>query len=410
MERRPPLDGVRVLDMTRFISGPYCTMLLADQGADVVKIEPLAGEDTRALKPMLGANGSPGVSAYFLRYNRSKKSVCVDLKHEDGRSVFGRLVQHADVLVENFRPGVLERIGFDWDTLSGLNPRLIYCTITGFGYSESPLRERGAFTPIVEAMSGSVIYRTREDPPMIAGYPIGDLFPAGLAVAAISMALLRRVSDGRGARIDMAMYDAMVSLNERAVGMSAMLDRDLLPGVVADVGSAPVGLFEASDGYISLAVVGEPIWQRLCRVMDRPDWAVDPELSSGPARGERHYDVVLPGIEAWLADRTREQAVAELNAAGVPAGEVARPREVAVSDQTRLREMIKEYPTYEHGVSATVAGNPLRFAHEPPREPGAAPAPGEHTSEILRDWAGFEPDELSELLAAGVLGEATVTR
>jgi CoA:oxalate CoA-transferase len=301
-------------------------------------------------------------------------------------------------------------MGFGWPTLSTLNPRLVYCTITGFGYSESPLRDRGAFTPIVEAMSGSVIYRTREEPPSIAGYPIGDLFPAGLAVAAIGMALYRREHDGLGARIDMAMYDAMVSLNERAIGMSAMLDRDMLPGVVTDLGSSPAGLFRAKDGYIALAVVGEPIWQRLCRVMERPDWSEDPGLASGPARAERHFGEVLPGIERWLASRTRAEAVRELNAAGVPAGEVERPREVVVSDQASRREMIIDYPTYRDGVSATVTGNPVRFAGEPAAPPGPAPAPGEHTSEILLDWARLDRDELESLLADGVVGAAQVSR
>ena len=145
--RKPPLDGVRVLDMTRFVAGPYCTMLLADQGAEVVKIEPLAGEDTRALAPILGDDEASKVSAYFLRYNRSKKSVCIDLKNKEGQRVLTALLKNVDVLVENFRPGVLERMGFGWPQLAAINERLIYCTITGFGHSKSPLRDRGAFTP-----------------------------------------------------------------------------------------------------------------------------------------------------------------------------------------------------------------------------------------------------------------------
>lgn len=406
-ERRPPLAGVRVLDLTRFIAGPYCTMLLADQGATVVKVEQLEGEDTRALHPLLGEEEQ--VSAYFLRYNRSKRSVCIDLKQVAGREVFERLVSAADVLVENFRPGVLERLGLGWERLSTINPRLVYCTITGFGYTPSPLRDRGAFTPIVEAMSGGVIYRSRTDPPSIAGYPVGDLFPAGLATSAIAMALYRREHDGRGARIDMAMYDAMLSMNERAIGMSAMLGRDQLPGLPTDLGSAPSGVFRASDGFITLAVVGEPIWQRLCRVLERPDWADDPELASGPARAERDENVVRPGIEAWLSTRTREEAVRTLNDAGVPAGEVARPLEVLEAEQPRRRGMILEYPAYG-GVSATVTGNPLQFAGEAPAEVGPAPGAGEHTTEILGDWAGLDAAGIDELERDGVIARREVRR
>jgi crotonobetainyl-CoA:carnitine CoA-transferase CaiB-like acyl-CoA transferase len=385
--RKPPLDGIRVLDLTRFIAGPYCTMLLADQGAEVVKVEPPGGEETRALAPLLGETDEERVSAYFLRYNRSKRSVCLDLRDDEGRATFARLVEAADVLVENFRPGVLERLGFGWDDLRALNPRLVYCTITGFGHSESPLRNRGAFTPIVEASAAAVTYKTTNPLPATAGYPVGDVFPAALAVAAISMALLRRERDGLGARVDMAMYDAMVSLNERAIGMSAMLGRDHYPGLARDIGSAPTDVYEAKDGFITLAVVGEPMWQRFCAALGRDDWARDEELSSGPQRGAAHETVIRPGIQEWLATRTRAEAVAALIEAGVPAAEVARPLEVVASEQTRARGMVVEYGTWG-SVVATVAGSPIHFGDEPRPVPGPAPAVGEHTDEVLREWTG----------------------
>jgi CoA:oxalate CoA-transferase len=398
--REAPLAGVRVLDLTRFIAGPYCTMLLADQGAEVVKVEPPEGEDTRRLAPAIGPGD--GVSAYFLRYNRSKKSIAIDLRSEAGREIFAELVRHADVLVENFRPGVLDRLGFGWEQLEKLNPRLVYATITGYGYEDSPNREHGAFTPIVEAAAGALIYRAAGGDPTISGYPVGDIFPASLTVASIAAALYRRERDGRGARVDIAMYDAMVSLNERAVGMSAMVGRDHFPGVATDMGSAPTGVYEATDGYITLAVVGEPIWQRFCAVLDRPDWAVDPELLSGTKRSAAHESVIRPGIQAWLSTRTREQAVAELTAAGVPAASAARPLEVVAAQQTRARGMVVEYETYEGG-TATVAGNPMRFAGEQRDAPGAAPAVGEHTRAVLAEWAGFDDARIDDLAAGGAV-------
>ena len=398
--RTSPLSGIRVLDLTRFIAGPYCTMLLADQGAEVVKVEPPGGEDTRQLAPILGDGERDRVSAYFLRYNRSKKSVCLDLRRDEGRRAFELLVANADVLVENFRPGVLEGLGFGWARLEELNRRLVYCTITGFGHTDSPLRDRPAFTPIVEASSASLVYRARGERPSISGYPVGDIFPAALATSGIAMALLRRERDGRGARIDVAMFDAMLAMNERAIGMSAMLEREWLPGIPADMGSAPTGVYRAADGFLTLAVVGEPIWQRFCAAIDRPDWAEDERLASGVGRAELHDEVLQPGIEAWLAARTRDEAVRTLAEAGVPSAAVAMPREAAASDQARAREMIVSYESYG-GVVATVVANPIHFGGEPRPVAGPAPAVGEHTAEILRDWAGLGEAEVGELVGAG---------
>jgi CoA:oxalate CoA-transferase len=400
--REPPLAGVRVLDLTRFIAGPYCTMLLADQGAEVVKVEPPGGEDTRALAPLIGPGD--GVSAYFLRYNRSKKSVVVDLRSAQGRDVFETLLRHADVLVENFRPGVLERIGFGWGRLEELNPRLVYGTITGYGYDSSPLRDQGAFTPIVEAAAGALIYRAAGGDPTIAGYPVGDIFPASLAIASIAAALYRRERDGRGSRVDIAMYDAMVSLNERAVGMSAMIGRDHFPGVATDIGSAPTGVYQATDGHITLAVVGEPIWQRFCAVLGRADWAVDERLLSGTKRSAEHESIIRPGIQEWLATRTRAEAVAELTAAGVPAAAAARPLEVVDAEQTRARGMIVEFATAESG-TAIAAGSPMRFVGEAAAKPGPAPAVGQHTRAVLGEWAGLDDARIDELLAGGAIAE-----
>jgi CoA:oxalate CoA-transferase len=397
--REAPLEGVRVIDLTRFIAGPYCTMLLADQGAEVVKVEPLAGEDTRSLAPFLGDDG---ISGYFLRYNRSKLSVAIDLRQPEGASALESLIKTADVLVENFRPGVLDRLGFTWERLAALNSRLIYCTITGFGHSPSPYRDRGAFTPIVEAAAAALIHSAGNPAPTIAGYPVGDIFPASLATSAIAMALYRREHDGKGARVDLAMYDAMLSLNERAIGMSAMVGRDHFPGVASDMGSAPTGVYRATDGFITLAVVGEPMWQKFCAVLGRPDWATEERLSSGTGRSAEHETVIRPGIQDWLETRTRAEAVAELIDAGVPAAEAARPLEVLESEQARARGMIIDYETYGD-VTATVVGDPLHFGGEVRPAPGPAPAVGEHTREILERWAGWDRAKVDDLIARGVV-------
>jgi CoA:oxalate CoA-transferase len=399
-DRRLPLAGVRVLDMTRFVAGPFCTSLLADQGAEVVKLERPEGEENRVLGPMVSDEHGGPVSSYFLRFAKNKKSICLDLKRPEAWPVLRALLEHADVLVENFRPGVLERMGLDWPSLQALNERLIYCTITGFGYENSPLRERGAFTPVVEAMAAAMIYHTPDAAPTIAGYPVGDIFPAALAAAGISMALFRREADGQGARIDMAMFDGMLAMNERAVGVSSMLGRDLLPGIRADIGAAPSGVFPAKDGFVSIAVVGEVVWARFCRLLERPDWAADERFGSGPARSE-HLDELAAFVTQWLSTRTRSEAVELLTGAGVPAGEVARPSEIGASEQAKARDMIIQYPAYE-GFVPTVTGNPIRFAGEQRRGAGPAPVAGQHTAEILHEWGRLDPADIESLLREGV--------
>ncbi len=406
MTRRPPLEGVRVLDLTRFVSGPYCTMLLADQGAEVVKVEPLGGEATRALGPMLPEDET--ISTYFLRFNRTKKSVCVDLRSDAGREVLWALIRHADVLVENFRPGVLESMGLTWAALEAANPRLIYATITGFGHESSPMRARGAFTPIVEALAGALIHRTVGETPIIAGYPVGDLFPAALAAAAIGVALYRRERDGLGARVDMAMFDAMVSMNERSLGVSAMTHRNSMPGLPRDIGSAPSGVFRAKDGFVSMAVVGEKLWEQLCEAMGRIDWASRGDLSSGPARAERIDTVIRPGIEEWLAEKGRDEGVRLLTAAGIPAVAVAMPLDVLESEQARARDMIVRFPAF--GRTATVTGDPIHFGGEPRRPAGAAAEVGAHTVDVLREWAGMSSERVSELIAACVVVQTSGSR
>jgi crotonobetainyl-CoA:carnitine CoA-transferase CaiB-like acyl-CoA transferase len=379
-----PLEGVRVLDLTRFVAGPYCTMLLADAGADVVKVEPPGGEQTRSLPPMTQTDDAQPISTYFLRFNRGKRSVVADLRTTEGLEVLRRLIGVADVLVENFRPGVLEAMGLGWPQLQELNKGLIYCTLTGYGYENSPLRERGAFTPIIESSAGAVIHQENNEPPLVAGYPVGDIFPASLAVASIAMALFRRTTTGEGARVDVAMYDAMLSMNERAIAVSAMLGTEVLPGRKSDVGAAPSDTFRTADGFVSIAVVGEPIWRRFCEVIGQPNWADDVTLSSGQLRAEQYRALLKPVIDQWLAQRNNDDVVSELNRAGVPAAPVLRPLEVARSEQAQVRGMI--WTLRNAGDSTKVVGNPIRFAGEHwPRSTEWAKA-GEHTDEVLSGW------------------------
>lgn len=392
-----PLSGVRVLDLTRFVAGPYCTMLLADAGADVIKVEPPGGEETRRLEPYVGAapeSGSSPLSAYFMRFNRNKRSVIVDLKTESGRQAMSALVAASDVLVENYRPGVLAKLGFDADRLLEINPRLVYCSISGFGHSPSPMRDYPAFAIVAESLAGVVCHSRDLPRPIRPGMPLGDLFPAALSFGAICMALFARQTTGEGTHIDMALYDAMVSFNELAIGFSSMTDSEY---VIQDRPpyTAPFGLFKAPDGYLCIAVIGERMWPRFCEALGRPELASDPRLQSSYERAQQLDSVLMPIIEEWLADKDRSKAAELLNAAGVPAAAVRDPVEVLTCSQVEAREMLVEVASYA-GPRVRVCGNPIRIAglHERPVLP--VPNVGEHSSEVFREVLGYDDAEVAK--------------
>ena len=396
----PPLTGVRVLDFTRFVAGPYATMLLADAGAEVVKVEPLGGDETRALDPMFDTPTGPA-SGYFHRFNRTKRSLCVDFASEAGREVVLRLAPGFDVVVENFRPGALDSLGLGYDVLRERVPALVYCSISGYGHSPGPNREDPAFAILAEVSAGVVGRGVRaEDPPVRLSAPLGDLYPASLAVSGICMALLRRERTGQGAHVDMAMYDALVSLNENAVGTTATTGVEMLPSGRLSY-AAPFGIFRARDGFICIAVLGERMWQRFCTAIGRPDLAADPSLGSGSQRSQAMDGPLGEAVEAWLGPLSRDEAVRRLVAEGVPAGIVATPRDVIDSPQTAARGLLWEVPSYTGGTTRAV-GSPIRLAGSTPVEIGAVPAAGQDTVAVLTE-SGFEPDEIERLLADGVV-------
>lgn len=396
-----PLSGIRVLDFTRFVAGPYATMLLADAGAEVVKVEPLGGDETRKLDPMFETPLGPA-SGYFHRFNRSKRSICVDLESEDGRAIVRRLVPAFDVVVENFRPGVLDSLGLGYAALSELAPRLVYCSISGYGHTPSPHREDPAFAILAEVSAGVVGRSMRpDDPPIRLSAPLGDLFPAAHAVSGICMALLQRERTGRGAHVDMAMHDALVSLNENAIGMSATTGKEMLPTGRLTY-TAPFEIFAARDGYICIAVLGERVWQRFCEAIERPDLAADPGLGSGTLRASAMDGALGEAIHGWLSERSRDEAVRRLVDHGVPAGIVATPFDVIDSAQAEARNLLWEVPSYT-GATFRAVGSPIRVSPAGFAEPGAVPAPGQDTVAVLGEHGGYRKDEIEQLLADGVV-------
>lgn len=392
-----PLAGVVVVDLTRYISGPYCTMLLADAGATVVKVEPPGGEHTRYGKPRLG-DPDTGPSASFVRVNRGKQSVVLDLKTPEGVAALARLTAAADVLVENFRPGVLARLGLDEAELERLNPRLVYCTITGFGHSPSRWRERPAFNLIAELEAGVHRQAAAGEAPQPLGPYIGDLFPGAHAVSGIAMALYQRERTGRGARVDIAMFDSMLSFNELACTSSQFLE-----GRVEDYFSGhfcPSDIYPSRDGYVCLDVVTERQWRALCELMGAQDLAARPDLADGPERAGRFDELIAGPLLAWLAALDSEAAMEQLTAAGVPAAVVRDPGEALRSEQARDREMAVVVGHADQEM--IVPANPIRIdgAPRPPRQ--YAPAVGEHTHAVLTTIAGLSESEIMALIAEDV--------
>lgn len=395
----PPLAGIRVLDFTRFVAGSYATMLLADAGAEVVKVEPPGGEETRALDPMIDTPSGPA-SGYFHRFNRSKKSVCIDFASAQGREVVLRLLPSFDVVVENFRAGTLEAFGLGYAELAAANPRVVYCSISGYGHTTSPNREKPAFAILAEVSAGVVGRGVRpEDPPVRLSAPIGDLYPASLAVGGICMALVQRERTGRGAHVDMAMYDALVSLNENAVGMTATTGREMLSAGRLSY-TAPFGVFRAKGGYLCIAVLGEKIWHRFCAAIERPELARDPALSSGSLRSRAMDGELGRVIDDWLSRLTREEAVARLVAADVPAGIVATPLDVIGSAQTAARDLLWEVPSYTGGTSRLV-GSPVRVTPGGFAPVGPVPAVGQDTVSVLESLGGYDAGEIEQLVSDG---------
>lgn len=399
----PPLTGIRVLDFTRFVAGSYATMLLADAGAEVVKVEPPGGEETRALDPMIDTP-SGQASGYFHRFNRSKKSICVDFTTPRGREVVLRLLPRFDVVVENFRAGTFEAFGLGYAELAAAHPRVVYCSISGYGHTRSPNREKPAFAILAEVSAGVVGRGVRpEDPPVRLSAPIGDLYPASLAVGGICMALVQRERTGKGAHVDMAMYDALVSLNENAVGMTATTGREMRSAGRLSY-TAPFGIFRAmDDGYLCIAVLGEKIWRRFCDAIDRPDLAGDPALASGNLRSRAMDGELGRVIDEWLSRLTRDQAVARLAAADVPAGIVATPLDVIGSPQTAARDLLWEVPSYTGGMCRLV-GSPVRLSPSGFAPVGPVPAAGQDTVSVLEGLGGYDAGEIERLVSDGIVG------
>lgn len=404
-ELRLPLEGIRVLALEQFIAGPLCSMWLGDLGAEVIKIEtPGVGDPRRSFPPMLRNEKGDQISGGFMAYNRNKKSVTLNLKSEEGRRVYKDLVAHADIVVENLKPGTVDRLGLGYDVLKEVNPRLIYAGLSGFGRLENlrgPYSDRPAFDAVVQAMGG-VMHRIGEadGPPMLAVAGTADRLSAIVAGYAIFVALFMRERTGAGQFVDAAMYDSTMVLNEAAISVYAMTGKVLTRG--KDELYAPVGGFKTKDGWVGLIIPGEDMWVRFCRAIGRQDLA-EHELCKGSQNRARNYKSFLkPIVDEWMARHTREEVVQILMDNGVPAGVVQTSEDLFSCPQVAARQMLVEVDDPVAG-AIKLANNPFRLSGAAAKTASPPPRLGEHNQEILASVLGYAASDIERLQQSGVL-------
>ena len=391
MSASGPLAGLTVLDLTRVLSGPYCTMLLGDMGARIIKVEqPGKGDDTRAWGPPFLA----GESTYFLGVNRNKESLTLDLKQPAGAAILDQLIQRADVLVENFRPGTLDRLGYGYETLKQRHPRLIVCSISGFGQT-GPRRDEPGYDAVVQAEGGLMaITGAPEGPPYRLGTAIADLVAGLLAAQAIGFALYARERTNQGQYVDISMFDAVVSMLSHHA--SAYLAADVTTRRMGNAHAtiSPYDTFAASDGDFFLAVGNDDQFRRFCTAAGLPDMPGDPRFATNPSRVE-HDVAVRERIGPVLRSRTRAQWIDLLTSAGVPCGSVRTVPEVLQDPQLQARRMIE---VVEHVAAGRlkVLGIPITLSATPGSVRLPPPILGQHTDPILKEL-GMDADAVARL-------------
>jgi CoA:oxalate CoA-transferase len=390
------LAGVKVLDFTRVLSGPYCTALLADLGAEVVKIEAPQGDEYRQIGPFRA-----GQSALYELVNRNKLGLGVDLKHPAGRALAQRLMQSADVLVENFRPGVAARLGIGYGDCARVNPRLIYASISGFG-QEGKNKDLPAFDLIAQAMSGLMaVTGEPQGPPMKVGESIGDLAAGLFCSWAILAALYERTRSGRGRQIDVGMVDALVALSPTAIAQWMFGQTPPTRTGNRHPLSTPFGAFAARDGHVVICVLNEAQFARLAECLGRVDLAADPRFASDELR-TRHEPELAAILREWLAPQAALEAVRRLQAAGVPASTIEEPAQVFESEHVAARQLLS---TIHHPRLGAIPAmeQPVHFGGVPRARQRPAPGLGEHNRAVLARWLNLSAEEIDRLEADRVL-------
>jgi CoA:oxalate CoA-transferase len=393
-----PLSGVRILELGQIIAGTYGSQVLSDLGAEVIKIEAPEGD----LGRIPSVAPYRGVSALFLTFNRNKKSVVINLKTEAGRALFYDLVKVADVVIDNFRAGVLDRLKVDYATLSSINPRIIQCSVTGFG-SDGAYKDYPALDIIIQAISGHMAFTGEPGrPPARVGVPLADLCGGIFSCKAILAALFERERTGRGRRVETSMFDGMLNLSSY-IGTLYLTAGELpLPQGSAHEFTVPWQAFQAKDGYVVIATRQDNFWRKLCEVLGDPGLADEPRFATNPKRLENRA-VLIPKIETRLRAQTVADWLEKLRAAGVPAAPVNNLDGAFAEPPVAEREMIVEYDHPEAG-RVRLPGNPIKFDGIDRTISNPAPRLGEHTDSVLGELLALPAERIAELRRQGVIG------
>lgn len=399
------LEGLRVVDLTQMLAGPYCTMMLADQGAEVIKVEPVGGEPTRSFGPYPADDTQQVYGGYFQSTNRNKRSIGIDLKTAEGCGVLLRLVRDADILVENFRAGVMDRLGIGYETLAAENPRLVYAAIRGFGdprTGASPHVDRPAFDVVAQAMGGAMaITGPDADTPLKIGPGVGDIFPAAIAAFGILAALHHARRTGQGQFVDVAMYDGIVAMCERTIYQYSYTGISPFPEGNQHPILCPFGVFPARDGQVTIGCPRDSFWKELVTIMGHPELASDPRFDTNNNRLAHRAETVAI-VEDWTRARTKAE-ISQALGVRVPFGPVNTAADIFADEHMRIRGMLVEV---EHPGSAKpviIASTPVRMTATQGGVTRRAPLAGEHTDEVLAS-VGFAPDAIAHLRATGVVG------
>jgi crotonobetainyl-CoA:carnitine CoA-transferase CaiB-like acyl-CoA transferase len=400
-----PLAGLRVVDLTQMLSGPYATMMLADLGADVVKVEPPTGDMTRGLPPEAPGDELHAYGGYFASVNRNKRSIALDLKAPDGAEVLRALVRQADVLVENFRVGVMGRLGLGYESLRQENPRLVYAAVRGFGdprTGESPYGDMPAYDVVAQAMGGIMgITGPAPDAPTKVGAGVGDLFPAAHLTIGLLAAVLHARQTGEGQFVDVAMYDSVLSLCERIVYVHSYTGVASQPQGNSHPLLCPFDVFPCADGHVSIAASTDQQWQVLCKAIGRPELGLDERFATNDAR-VAHAGECREILSTWMASRTKV-AIREELGGNVAFGLVQNAADIAADPHVKAREMIVEVDHPGTGRKLGIAGSPIKMTGTPASAFVRAPLLSEHADEILRA-AGYDDARIAELREQAVVG------
>ena len=393
-----PLENIKILDLSRVLAGPYCTMILSDLGAEVIKVEvPGSGDDSRSFGPFMN-----GKSLYFLSINREKKSISLNLKTPEGKEILKELIKKVDVIIENFRPGTMERLGLGYEELKRLNPAVIYASSSGYGHS-GPDSSKPSYDILAQAKGGIMsITGWPGSPPTRVGMSIGDITASLYTAIGILAALNERNSTGLGQKVDISMLDCQVSILENALTRYQVEKKSPEPLGNRHPTMSPFQAFQAADGYFVIAAGNDSLWQKLCEVISRPELINSPLFSSNKLRTD-HIEAMNAELETTFLTKTAEEWVTLIEQAGIPCGPINNIEKVLSDSQILSRNMIVEVDDKTAG-KIKIAGNPIKMssiAERPVRRP--APEIGEHNFEIYSGLLGFSAEEIDRLKANGVI-------